>query len=151
MSALTQAEGRTARRSLALLGVLWLLLAAAIVVVQRAIPAAITVEWQTETEVNTAGFNVYRALSPEGPYELLNGALIASRGSARSGSSYSYTDQDVAAGQTYYYRLEDVELDNSATQHEAVAYTAPAGRWWVPAAAALSVLAGLTLLVKGLR
>lgn len=151
MTAVVDTERPSSRRVMALLGLLWLLLAVAIVLIQLANPPAITIEWQTETEVDTAGFNVYRSLSPEGPYEKLNATLIPSRGSASSGSSYTFADEAVSAGQTYFYQLEDVEMDNSTTLHEVVAYTAPGTAWWVVAAVALSVVFGLALLVKGLR
>lgn len=151
MTATRQTAGRTSRRVVVLLGLLWLLLAAAIVVLQLASPPSITVSWQTETEVDTAGFNVYRSLSAEGPFERLNAELIAGRGSASAGSSYTFTDEAVSPRQTYYYQLEDVEMDNSTTRHEVVGYTAPGTGWWVVAAVALSVIFGLALLVKGLR
>lgn len=151
MTATTQSAGRASQRVFVLLGLLWLLLAAAIVVLQLASPPSITVSWQTETEVDTAGFNVYRSLSAEGPFERLNAELIPGRGSASTGSSYTFTDEAVSPRQTYYYQLEDVEMDNSTTRHEVVGYTAPGTGWWVVAAVALSVIFGLFLLVKGLR
>jgi hypothetical protein len=136
---------------LAALGLLWLIFAAAIVIMQLASPASIRIEWQTETELNTAGFNVYRSAAPGGEYVRLNEQLIPSRGSATSGSTYTVVDEDVAAGETYYYRLEDVELDNSRQLHEILSYTAPRAPWWVPVFAAISILCGLFLLIKGLR
>jgi hypothetical protein len=151
MTSIAREENLASRRLLILLGALWLLLAAAIVVLELALPKAITIEWQTETEVNTAGFNVYRAESPEGPFQRMNSGLIASRGSASSGASYTFSDEAVTARQTYYYRLEDVELDNSTQQHDVVAYTAPAAGWWVTITVAFSVIAGLFLLIRGLR
>lgn len=150
MTAVSDA-GRRSSRAVVLLGLLWLLLAAAIVVLPLANPPSITIEWQTATEVDTAGFNLYRATSPDGPYAKLNADLIPGRGSASSGSSYTYTDDAVSPRQTYYYRLEDVEIDNSTSQHEVVAYTAPGTGWWVVAAAALSIVFGLALLIQGLR
>jgi hypothetical protein len=128
-----------------------LLLAAAIIISQLANPTPIRIDWETETEIDTAGFNVYRSEQPAGDFELLNDVLIPSSGDATSGSSYSFVDSNVAAGETYYYRLEDVELDNSREQHEIIEYTAPYVAWWVPVAAAVAILIGLFLIVKGLR
>ncbi len=31
--------------------------------------APVRVTWKTETEMNTAGFNLYRGTSPDGPFE----------------------------------------------------------------------------------
>jgi len=88
------------------------------------VPAAVIVEWTTESEVNHAGFNLYRSENPDGPYVKLNDTLIPASSDPIAGGSYVYTDTTVIGGVTYYYRLEDVELDGSSTMHgpiEAVA------------------------------
>ncbi len=144
-------QERASQRILLFIGVLWLLLAAAIIIAQLANATPIRIDWETETEINTAGFNVYRSEQPTGDFVLLNDALIPSDGNATSGASYSFVDRNVSAGKTYYYRLEDVELDNSREQHDIINYTAPYVAWWVPIAAAIAILIGLFLIVKGLR
>lgn len=152
---MAQAESITqapsSQRLLVVLGILWLLLAAIIVVSQFAQPTPIRIEWETETEVNTAGFNLYRATSRDGDFSKLNERLIPSEGGPSSGASYDYVDRDVEPGQRYFYQLEDVELDNSAQRHEIIEYEAPLAPWWAYLTAAISVLAGLALLVRGLR
>ena len=85
--------------------------------VATAAPAAVIVEWTTESEVNLAGFNVYRSESPDGPYVKLNDTLIPAAPDPIAGGSYSYTDATAERGVTYYYQLEDVELDGKATMH----------------------------------
>ena len=75
------------------------------------------VEWSTESEVNLAGFNIYRSESPEGPYVKLNDTLIPAAPDPIAGGSYSYTDATAEPGVTYCYQLEDVELDGKATMH----------------------------------
>ena len=139
------------QRLLAVIGVLWLLLAAAIIVTQFSSPTPIKIEWETETEIDTAGFNVYRSETEDGEFVRINEQLIPSKGSSVSGASYSFVDKGVEAGQTYYYQLEDVELDNSSERHPIIEYEAPLVEWWVPVTAAFSVLCGLLLLLKGLR
>ena len=79
--------------------------------------AAVFVEWTTETEVETAGFNLYRSESPAGPYVKVNPALIPGASDPLLGGRYVYTDTNVIAGRTYYYKLEDVELDGVITLH----------------------------------
>ena len=144
-------ENHSSQRLLIVIGVLWLLLAAAIIITQLSAPTPIRIDWETETEIDTAGFNIYRSEAIDGEYELLNATLIPSNGNAVSGARYSFTDEDVAAGKTYYYLLEDVELDNTTEQHDPIEYTAPLVSWWVPLVTALSILCGLFLIVKGLR
>lgn len=142
---------RSPERVLIVLGILWLLMAAVIVISQLSRTQPVKVEWQTATEVDTAGFNIYRAPSEDGPFTRINEQLIPSEGTAISGASYTFVDGDVEEGQTYCYRLEDVELDNSTQQHETFCETVPGPAWWISVTVAFSVLAGLLLLVKGLR
>jgi len=85
--------------------------------VATAPPAAVIVEWTTESEVNLAGFNLYRSESPDGPYVKINESLIPASPDPITGGSYSYTDAGAEAGVTYYYKLEDVELDGRGTMH----------------------------------
>jgi hypothetical protein len=80
-------------------------------------PGTVIVEWTTETEVDLAGFNIYRSESLDGPYAKLNATLIPASPDPIAGGSYSYTDAGAEAGVTYYYKLEDVELDGKATIH----------------------------------
>jgi hypothetical protein len=77
----------------------------------------VIVEWTTESEVNLAGFNIYRSESPDGPYVKLNDLLIPASPDPVTGGSYTYTDATAEPGVTYYYQLEDVELDGKATRH----------------------------------
>ena len=89
--------------------------------VATAARAAVIVEWTTESEVNLAGFNLYRSESPDGPYVKLNDTLIAASPDPVTGGSYSCTDATAEPGVTYYYQLEDVELDGKATMHGPIA------------------------------
>ena len=52
----------------------------------------IVVQWETETEVHAAGFNLYRKSAKERDYLKINTSLIQARGSATAGAAYSYTD-----------------------------------------------------------
>jgi len=81
----------------------------------------VSVNWTTGTEINNAGFNLYRSSSELGSRTRLNSALIAARGDAVSGGSYSLID---APGYgTFYYWLEDVEASGFATLHGPVKAT----------------------------
>jgi len=75
----------------------------------------VELDWQTGAEINTAGFNVYRAASATGSYLRLNPALIAAQGSQGGGASYTFTDNPGAG--TWYYELEDVDTNNVSTRH----------------------------------
>jgi hypothetical protein len=88
--------------------------------------SVVIVEWTTESEVDTAGFNLYRSESVEGPYRKINPELIPGSSDPLLGGKYVYTDTDVVAGQTYYYKLEDVELDGTTTVHGPIEVVAEA-------------------------
>ncbi len=75
----------------------------------------VVVEWSTATELDTAGFNLYRAESPDGPFDQANVTLIPSSPDPLTGGEYAFTDTSVAPGITYFYQLEEVEY-NGATQ-----------------------------------
>lgn len=102
------------------IGVAWLLLAGLIMVTQLGKDPQIEITWITETEFDTAGFNVWRSDSQQGEYLKVNDLLIPGAPDAAAGAEYRYVDEGVERGKIYYYRLEDVAFDNSTVQHEVV-------------------------------
>jgi hypothetical protein len=79
--------------------------------------------WETATETDNAGFNLYRGLSSDGPYGRINEKLIAAKGDELQGTTYSFSDDNVALGVAYYYWLEDVDLRGKGTMHGPVSIT----------------------------
>ncbi|MBI4790624.1 MAG: hypothetical protein HY782_26645, partial [Chloroflexi bacterium] len=88
--------------------------------------AGITVQWTTASEVNTAGFNLYRGERKEGPFTKINPQLIPASNDSLVGGKYRFQDANVTPGQTYYYQLEDVETGGATTRHGPIVITAPA-------------------------
>jgi hypothetical protein len=113
-------EEKRVRQALPALGVAWLLLAGLIVIVQLAGGPRIEIAWETESEFGTAGFNVWRSDSEDGKYQKVNERLIPGAPDAALGSEYHFVDEQVKRGKTYYYRLEDVDFNNSSALHEIV-------------------------------
>lgn len=89
--------------------------------------ATVFVEWTTASELDTAGFNLYRSDAPDGVYTQVNRTLIPSSPDPLTGGSYSFTDYAVQPGQTYYYELEDVELDGNTSRHGPIEVKAQSG------------------------
>jgi len=79
--------------------------------------------WKTESEINNAEFNIYRAESEAGEYVKINSSLIPAKGSATEGANYRYIDLTTKSGTTYYYKLEDVDMSGIATMHGPVSAT----------------------------
>jgi hypothetical protein len=73
---------------------------------------SVRIEWTTESEVDTLGFNLLREeLSDPGNGMQINPQLILAQGSPISGTSYQFMDRDVQPGKSYSYHL--IEIDNS--------------------------------------
>jgi hypothetical protein len=88
-------------------------------------PPAVTVQWSTASELNTAGFNVLRGDNPNGPFTRVNPEVIPASPDSLVGGSYVFTDTHVTAGQTYYYQLDEVEVGGSISSQGTVVVTAP--------------------------
>ncbi len=76
---------------------------------------SVTLAWETVTEVDNAGFNLYRARTEHGEYKKINDTLIPAKGNAVSGAAYSYLDTPRKG--TYYYKLEDIDYNGVSTMH----------------------------------
>ena len=83
----------------------------------------VILQWNTESEIDNAGFNIYRATAEDGEYIKINSALIAAEGSSTQGTNYEFIDYGLKNGKTYYYKLEDIDLNGSGTLHGPVSAT----------------------------
>lgn len=139
---------------LVLVGILWLLLAAALLFYQLVIPSKVEITWETATEQQTAGFNIYRSNSPDGDFILINeNKMIDSLGGPVSGARYNFVDDNVDAGETYYYVLEEIEYDSTSNRYEedVFEYDVPLVTWWAVILTAGSAVIGLVILMAGLK
>jgi hypothetical protein len=76
------------------------------------------VAWETASEHDNVGFNLYRSTSVGSLGVQLNDALIPSQApGGDGGASYQFVDTAVQPSQTYYYTLEDVDLNGTRTPH----------------------------------
>ncbi|MEI6125489.1 MAG: VCBS repeat-containing protein [Pseudomonadota bacterium] len=85
----------------------------------EAVPSSnkVTLKWTTASEISNAGFNIYRAVSADGPYEKVNAELIPAQGSSTQGASYAFIDKDAKNRTAYFYKLEDIDLSGASTLH----------------------------------
>lgn len=77
----------------------------------------VTVQWSTATEINNAGFNLYRAESENGEYVKINSELISAQGTSTQGTTYTYIDRGLKNGEAVFYKLEDIDLSGKSTFH----------------------------------
>lgn len=105
--------------------VLWLLAGIA-----TGCAASVRVEWVTETEINTAGFNLYRSESPTGPFDLkVNDQLIPASPDPLIGGRYSFTDRTARPGVAYYYQLQEIETTGRANTYGPISVQADWFDW----------------------
>jgi hypothetical protein len=88
---------------------------------------AVILTWQTASEIDNTGFNLLRAEAEDGEYVQINAAIIPAHGSATEGAAYKYIDAGLQNRQTYYYQLEDVDVNGVKTRHGPVSATP---RWF---------------------
>jgi hypothetical protein len=77
----------------------------------------VKLEWETESEFENAGFNIYRAEAVNGNYIQINDELIAAKGSPTKGAKYVFTDNIAKNRKIYFYKLEDVDIAGISTFH----------------------------------
>ncbi len=79
----------------------------------------VRVTWETTTELDNRGFNLYRGTSPDEPDRQLNATLIPSQSQGSTGGfTYTWDDYaDLIPGTTYYYWLDDVDISGVVTRH----------------------------------
>ncbi len=84
---------------------------------------SVQVTWETATELDNLGFNLYRAEAAGGPWTQLNAALIpVQTPGATFGNVYTWSDSDAPLG-TVYYRLEDLDVNGTSTFHGPISVT----------------------------
>ena len=83
----------------------------------------ILLRWETGSELENAGFHLWRAGAKAGHYSRITGSLIPAEGDPLTGAAYAYRDSDVNLGKRYYYKLEDVDNTGAGTYHGPVSAT----------------------------
>jgi hypothetical protein len=134
-----------------ILGFFWILVAILLMITELPGKAQIEITWETESEINTAGFNLLRSESASGEYSQINETLIPAADDPIAGGKYEYIDYDVEVDKVYYYRLEDVEYDNTFERHEIIEAEAEGLSWWVVVVITVCLLFGIVLIIDARR
>ncbi|MDX9955559.1 MAG: hypothetical protein RBT75_15775 [Anaerolineae bacterium] len=117
-----------------------------VALVRLAAPARVEVTWKTASEVDAAGFRLYRSEDAEGPFVLISPNLILARGDPLVGEDYDHEDTDVVWGKRYYYQLEEISLSGAADRYPqtVAALAGPGWGWALGAGSVLALLGFLT-------
>ncbi len=68
----------------------------------------VVVKWITESEVDNAGFYIYRSKTKDGVFKVINPTLIQGAGTTGERNEYTWKDTAAKPNTVYYYRIEDV-------------------------------------------
>ena len=79
-------------------------------------PDRVVLDWETATEIDNAGFRLWRSESVNGDYVGIDDEMIAAKGDEVTGAAYSYEDS-TDDGAKYFYRLEDIDYSGESTFH----------------------------------
>lgn len=77
----------------------------------------VRLEWHTATEIDKAGFHLWRGERVDGYYARITDVLIPAEGGLGWGAEYAFEDNDVVPGRTYFYELEDIDTAGATTFH----------------------------------
>ena len=70
----------------------------------------IVIRWTTESELNNAGFNIYRSDTSNGEFTKVNKQMIQGNGTTGERSTYKWVDTTAKPDAVYYYQIEDVSF-----------------------------------------
>ncbi|MCP4423761.1 MAG: hypothetical protein GY803_04640 [Chloroflexi bacterium] len=85
---------------------------------------SIRLDWKTETEFGAAGFIIQRSSGTSDDFETLdNIGFVASQGGVATGAAYSEVDDTAVYGQTYAYKLVEIETDTNLVDLETIHVT----------------------------
>ncbi len=91
----------------------------------------IALEWQTRSELNNLGFELWRKSDGDTAYRLIASyewdESLVGMGSSNLGKTYTYLDVRVDPGMTYLYKLYDVDLSGRRHEQKTVMATFTAG------------------------
>ena len=70
----------------------------------------VVVRWETASELDTLGFNLFRLDPVTGEYKKVNSDLLPGIHKPHRGGKYSFKDTGASPGRTYTYKLVEVEI-----------------------------------------
>jgi parallel beta-helix repeat protein/predicted outer membrane repeat protein len=85
----------------------------------------IILTWTTLSEIDNAGFNLWRSEAEEGEYIRINPRTIAAEGGSTLGAEYACTDYTAQPATVYFYRLENIDTSGASIFYGPVSAAIP--------------------------
>ena len=70
--------------------------------------AGVILKWTTESELDNAGFYIYRSQTRDGTFKVVNPTMIQGAGTTSERNEYTWTDTTAKPNTVYYYQIEDI-------------------------------------------
>ena len=80
----------------------------------------VVLKWTTASELDNAGFNIYRSESLKGEFKQINAELIQGAGTTGERQQYEWKDTTAKPNVSYYYQIEDVSFSGVQEQLQTV-------------------------------
>ena len=70
--------------------------------------AGVVLKWTTESELDNAGFYIYRSQTKEGEFKVVNSTRVQGAGTTSERNEYTWTDTTAKPNTVYFYQIEDI-------------------------------------------
>ncbi len=73
-------------------------------------PPVNTLKWTTASEVENFGFDIFRGLAEDGPFEKITAEPLPGAGTTDEPQNYVFVDDSIDPSKDYYYFIESISL-----------------------------------------
>jgi hypothetical protein len=84
-----------------------------------------TLRWKTASEVDNFGFDIYRSISEEGPFERITEEPVAGAGTTDEPQSYVWVDDAIDPSRGYHYYIESISMAGVRERFSPVVFIGP--------------------------
>lgn len=77
-------------------------------------------KWETASELENAGYHLWRSYQRDGVYRRITKKIIPSYGGVSWGAKYRFIDTDVKPSTQYFYKLEDIDYSGKSHFHRPI-------------------------------
>jgi len=74
------------------------------------------IRWSTASEHDSFGYDIYRGISEDGPFSVINSDVIPGAGTTDLPNSYEFIDDVIEPETVYWYYIESISLSGERKQ-----------------------------------